>query len=71
MEIKHNMFIKYDAYFAQYPFVRNFYLKCKILAHLHLTDGRYDYFGDRVETMRHGLYGIMLSIGKNKVLSIY
>ena len=36
-----------------------------------MTDGKYDYFGDRVETMRHGTYGIMLSIGANKVLSIY
>ena len=71
MEIRHNMFLKYDPYFQHYPFIRNFYLKCKILTHQHLSDGRYDYFGDRVEAMRHGVYGISLSIGKNKVLSIY
>jgi hypothetical protein len=54
-----------------FPFVRNFELKCKILAREYLSDDRYDYFGDRVETMRHGTYGIMLSIGKHRVLSIY
>jgi len=71
MEIQHNMFLKYDNYFQHYSFIRNFYLKCKILSKNHMTDGRYDYFGDRVESMRHGTYGIMLAISKNKVLSIY
>jgi hypothetical protein len=71
MEIRHNIFLKYDTYFKKYPFIRNFELKCKILIKEHLTDGKYDYFGDRVETMRHGTYGVMLSIGSNKVLSIY
>jgi hypothetical protein len=71
MEIKHNVFLKYDVYLKKYCFIKNFELKCKILSREHLSDGRYDYFGDRVETMRHGNYGIMLSIGKNRVLSIY
>lgn len=71
MEIKHNIFLKYEAYFKQYPFIGNFELKCKILIREHITDGRYDYFGERVETMRHGTYGIMLSISKDRVLTIY
>jgi hypothetical protein len=71
MEIKHNIFLKYDDYLKNYPLLKNFELKCKLLAREHLTDDRYDYFGDRVETMRHGTYGVMLSIAKNKVLSIY
>ena len=36
-----------------------------------MTDGRYDYFGNRVETMRHGVYGIMLMINTQRVLTIY
>ncbi len=71
MEIKHNIFLKYDEYMKSFPFIKNFELKCKLLSKEHLADGRYDYFGDRVETMRHGTYGIMLAIGKNKVLTIY
>ena len=71
MEIKHNIFLKYEEYIKTYVFLKNFELKCKLLAKEHLADDRYDYFGDRVETMRHGTYGIMLSINKNKVLSIY
>lgn len=71
MEIKHNIFLKYDPYFKHYSFISNFELRCKILIKEHISDGRYDYFGDRVETMRHGTYGIMLSISKDRVISIY
>lgn len=48
MEIKHNIFLKYDDYMKSYPFIKNFELKCKLLAKEHLSDDRYDYFGDRV-----------------------
>ena len=48
MEIKHNIFLKYEDYIKAYPFIKNIELKCKILAKEHLNDDRYDYFGDRV-----------------------
>ena len=48
MEIKHNIFLKYEDYLKKYPFLKNIELKCKVLAKEHLYDGRYDYFGDRV-----------------------
>jgi hypothetical protein len=70
-EIRHNFFLKYEPYFKKYSFIRNFELKCKLLLRDHLSDGKYDYFGDSLETMRHGTYGIVLSISPNKVLTIF
>lgn len=48
MEIKHNIFLKYEDYMKNYPFIKKFELKCKLLAKEYLSDDRYDYFGDRV-----------------------
>ena len=48
MEIKHNIFLKYDDYMKEFPFIANLQLKCKLLSKEHLEDDRYDYFGDKV-----------------------
>lgn len=71
MEIQPNVFLKYDPYFKAYPFIASIDMKCRLLSTPVLSDGRYHYFGDCVETMRHGVYGIMLSLNPQQVLSVY